>query len=200
MTTNRTKKTINVDKKVKKKPIYEDKRVEPDPGGQPGIEFSELTPELEAFCQLIADNTPKDQIMTLIPNMSRYKYKTWLERENVKARIEEIKVETLSYSFSQLEPTMIGLIVGLTRYFKVKAAMLDLSDSVADKVLERAIDFCKVLSPIATSTSSKKGKMDTVSDNTEQPENGERKPIWSEEDYEDIEDQDTDETNAPKND
>ena len=90
MKMERKKKTINVDKKVKKKPVHTDKRVKPDTGGNFGIEFCELTPEIEAFCQLMADDTPRSKILSMIPNMSPFKYKTWQTKENVIARIEEL--------------------------------------------------------------------------------------------------------------
>jgi hypothetical protein len=186
----REKKTINVNRKVKKKPVYVDKRVESDVGGSSGIEFCELTPEIEAFCQLMADDTPRTKIMSMIPNMSPFKYRTWQTKENVIARIEELKAEKLIQSSSHLEPAMVSLVMSLTKYFKVKASLLDLSDSVADKVLERALEFCKVLAPISNANKPVKQKNDdnneSKSGNKKPKQEVKRKPLWSAEDYEDI--------------
>ena len=105
--------------------------------------------------------------------------------ENVLKRIEELKAEALMHSAGQLEPAMVGLVMGLVRYFKVKAALLELSDTVADKVLERAVDFCKTLSPLSNVVENKETKTDSKILKAEPIV--ERKPLWEESDYEEVE-------------
>jgi hypothetical protein len=187
----RTKKDVSVDNKVKKKPVYEDKRNRKEFGTRlPLIEDKDdsLLPEVAEMCVLIAEGKRKSEILKQVPELSSYRYDNLIKMDSIQAHIDEVRAEMLLQNAEQLEPIMYSLVASLVRYFKRKAAKLELAEPVAEKLIDRALKYCEARVTVDKKKlisnkggDNKERKLDEVLD---KPVDS-HKPIWSEEDFED---------------
>lgn len=192
-------KQVDVDNKVKRKPVYEDRRNTPNIGGRPRFdEEEELDPEYEEMCVLVAEGLDRREVLERMPSLTKFRYNNAIARPRIQERIDEIRAEMLLTNAEQLEPVMFGLVAALARYFKRKAARLDLAEPVAEKLMDRSLRYCearmaidkKALKTANAITGKIKGKkgddgLKKLEEALDQPLVDQRKPIWDSEDYDD---------------